>query len=130
MSCRFITGPKLLDTLIAALAMSFALLPAHVWSHAYPATSTPADGATVKEAREVRIQFTEGVELEFSRIDVKNSTGDLMNVGKVRRLAPDTLAVEVKPLPPGAYTVQWQVLSVDTHITEGLLRFTVGTGGK
>jgi methionine-rich copper-binding protein CopC len=130
MSCRFITDRRLLRAFVAAVATGFALFPASVRSHAYPAASVPADGATVKEAREVRIQFTEGVEIEFSRIDVKNSAGAPMNAGKVRRLAADTLAVDVKPLPPGAYTVQWQVLSVDTHITEGLLRFTVRPGGK
>jgi methionine-rich copper-binding protein CopC len=119
-----------------SIVLSFLFLaaagwrPQTAWGHAYPALTVPVDGATVKEVREVRIQFTEGVELEFSRIDVKNSAGALMNAGRVRRLAPDTLAVELKPLLPGSYTIQWQVLSVDTHITEGLLRFSVGPGGK
>jgi methionine-rich copper-binding protein CopC len=39
------------------------------WAHAYPAVSIPNNGATVKEPpREVRIQFTEGVEIAFSQI--------------------------------------------------------------
>jgi methionine-rich copper-binding protein CopC len=28
-------------------------------------------------------------------------------------------------LEPGSYTIEWQVLSVDTHITQGVLRFTI-----
>jgi methionine-rich copper-binding protein CopC len=76
------------------------------------------------------IRFTEGVELEFSRIEVKGAKGEVVSQGKVRRLASDALAVDLKLLAPGAYIVEWQVLSVDTHVTEGLLRFTVSSGGK
>jgi methionine-rich copper-binding protein CopC len=99
-------------------------------AHAYPAVSLPGDRAILREApREVRIQFTEGVEIEFSRIVVKNSSGESVGQGNLRRLADDTLAVDLKPLRPGTYTIEWQVLSIDTHITDGVLRFTV-SGGK
>jgi len=61
---------------------------------------------------------------------VKSSAGELVSQGKVRRLAEDTLAIDLKPLRPGSYTVEWMVLSVDTHITEGVLRLTVATKEK
>lgn len=101
------------------------------WAHAYPAVSIPNNGATVKEPpREVQIQFTEGVEIAFSQITVKGPNGEVVSQGKLRQLADDTLAIDLKPLNPGNYTVEWQVLSVDTHVTEGLLRFTMGAAGK
>jgi copper resistance protein C len=101
------------------------------WAHAYPAVPTPNNGATVKESpREVRIQFTEGVEIAFSQITVKASNGEVVSQGKLRQLADDTLAIDLKPLSPGNYTIEWQALSVDTHVTEGLLRFTIGVAGK
>jgi copper resistance protein C len=101
------------------------------WAHAYPAVSIPNHGATVKDApREVRIQFTEGVEIAFSQITVKGANGEVVSQGKLRQLANDTLAIDLKPLNPGNYTVEWQVLSVDTHLTEGLLQFTIGAAGK
>jgi methionine-rich copper-binding protein CopC len=101
------------------------------WAHAYPAVSIPNNGATVKEPpREVRIQFTEGVEIAFSRITVKGANGEVVSQGKLRQLGEDTLAIDLKTLGPGNYTVEWQVLSVDTHVTEGLLRFAVGAAGK
>jgi copper resistance protein C len=120
------------------IVLSSALLVAslHVtgglaWAHAYPAVSIPNNGATVKEPpREVRIQFTEGIEIAFSQITVKGANGEVVSQGKLRQLADDTLAVDVKTLSPGNYTVEWQVLSVDTHVTEGLLRFTIGAAGK
>ena len=111
--------------------LAFGLKPETGWAHAYPVSSVPQDGATVSSPpREIVIRFTEGVEIEFSRIDVKNSGGELVSLGKVRQPAPDTLATELKPLSPGVYTIDWQVLSVDTHVTEGRLRFTVGPGSK
>jgi methionine-rich copper-binding protein CopC len=95
-------------------------------AHAYPASASPAEGSTVTEPpQEIRIQFTEGVELEFSRIDVKNAAGERFTQGKLRKIASDTLAIDMKPLSAGSYTIEWQVLSVDTHVTEGLLHFIV-----
>lgn len=122
---KFLTGCNLL--LLALVCGK----PPIAWAHAYLASALPADGSTVTQApREIRIQFTEGVELEFSRIDVKSSNGEKVSQGKLRKVAEDTLAVELKPLPAGNYSIEWQVLSVDTHITEGVLRFTVKTTGK
>lgn len=122
---RFFVGVSFLAALFAPLG------PEPAWAHAYPASSTPPDGATVGlPPREIIIRFTEGVELEFSRIEVKNGKGEVVSSGKVRQLAPETLSTELKPLSAGVYTIDWQVLSVDTHVTEGRLRFTVGSGSK
>jgi len=126
MSSKFSTG---LSLLVLALISHDA--GTRVWAHAYPAISLPADGATLKEPpREVRIQFTEGLELAFSQIVVKGPNAEIVSQGKLRKLAEDTAAIDLKPLRPGNYVVEWQALSVDTHITEGVLRFTVSAGGK
>ena len=99
------------------------------WAHTYPKVSSPENGGVVKEPpKEVRIQFTEGLELAFSRITVKGPAGEIVSQGKMRQPAQDTLSVDLKPLAAGNYVIEWQVLSVDTHITEGVLRFTVGAG--
>ncbi len=99
----------------------------HAWAHAYPAVSVPNNGATVREPpRELRIQFTEEVEIAFSQITVKAASGEVVSQGKLRQLASDTLAIDLKPLSAGTYSVEWLVLSVDTHVTDGVLRFTVG----
>ncbi len=100
-------------------------------AHAYPTVCSPADGASLKEPpREVRIQFTEGLELAFSQITVKGPSGEIVSQGKLRQPAQDTLTVDLKTLSPGNYVVEWQVLSVDTHITEGVLRFSLAPKGK
>jgi methionine-rich copper-binding protein CopC len=122
---RFLTVPSLIWALVLCLT------PAWARAHAYPDLVSPPDGATLAQApREVRIQFTEGVELEFSRIDVKTATGQSVTKGKIRRVAADILAIDLLPLVPGSYAIEWRVLSVDTHITQGVLRFTVNPSGQ
>jgi hypothetical protein len=119
---------------LIVLSSAFPLLALLVdpgWPHAYPAVSLPNHGATVREApRELRIQFTEAVELAFSQIVVKAASGEIVSQGKLRHLASDTLAIDLKPLAAGNYTVEWQALSVDTHVTDGVLRFTVAAPVK
>ena len=126
MSSRFSIALRVLFGLIA---IGTTAPPA--WAHAYPTVSVPNNGATLKESpREVRIQFTEGIEIAFSAITVTGPNKEVVSQGKLRKLADDTLAIDVKALQPGNYTVEWQVLSVDTHVTDGVLRFNVAPGGK
>jgi copper resistance protein C len=125
MSSKFLIG------LSASVLLSLHGTAAGAWAHAYPAVTVPTNGATIKEPpREVRIQFTEGIELVFSAITVKGPNGEIVSQGKLRKLADDTVAIDLKPLRPGNYSVEWQVLSVDTHITDGVLRFTISETGK
>ena len=119
-------------SIVLRCALLLLALPARqALGHAYPAVSIPNNGATVKEPpRELRIQFTEAVEVAFSQITVKGSNGEIVSQGKLRQLANDMLAIDLKSLSAGSYSVEWQVLSVDTHVTDGVLRFTVGAPAK
>ena len=60
-------------------------------------------------------------------IEVVNSSGALMNIGKASVDGADRrlLRVPVKAMPAGIYTVRWHVLSVDTHTTDGNFTFHV-----
>ncbi len=66
MSFRFLIGLSLLGLCLLSSGSNEI-----AWAHAYPASVVPAEGSSVSDPpREVRIQFTEGVELEFSKINV------------------------------------------------------------
>ena len=110
------------------------LAPDPASAHAYVDTSAPADRSTLPQApKEARIRFTETVELAFSTITVRAGSGKTVSTGVVRQPGPNTLTVDLEPLEPGTYLIEWRVLSVDTHITDGVLRFTIaprrtGTG--
>ena len=124
-----------IPSLFWLLCFSATLLaPDPASAHAYVDMSTPADRSTLPQApTEVRLRFTETVELAFSRITVKSSSGRTVIKGALRQPAPNTLTIDLEPLEPGTYRIEWRVLSVDTHITEGVLRFAIaprrtGTG--
>ena len=111
------------------LAAGLALWAGHASAHAFLKSATPAAGSTVSPGpTEVIIDFTEGVEPLFSTIIVQNASGARLDTGKAHTVGNDTrLAVNVKPLPPGSYTVIWHAVSVNTHKTKGKFIFTVGS---
>jgi len=97
-------------------------------AHAFLDHADPRVGSTVKSPRIVSLWFTQDLESAFSSIEVLNSAGASMNVGRASVDPRDRkqLRVAVKALPAGTYTVKWRVLSVDTHTTEGNFTFHVG----
>jgi methionine-rich copper-binding protein CopC len=112
----------------APLVAALAVASAPALAHAFLKNSTPSVGSTVAQAPpQVVIVFTEGVEPLFSTIAVQNASGGDVTDGKPH-LAGDAmhLAVPLKPLQAGSYTVVWHATSVDTHKTEGKFTFTVG----
>jgi methionine-rich copper-binding protein CopC len=110
-----------------AIASSLALSAAPAGAHAFLKTATPAVGSTVSPApAKVVIDFTEGVEPRFSTIVVQNAQGAQVESGKPYLDGGEThLAVALKPLPPGVYTVVWHATATDTHKTTGKFTFTV-----
>ena len=109
----------------AALALA---TPAH--AHSYLQSSDPSGGSTAeKPPAEVTITFTEDLEPKFSQITVRDGGGRVVSSGPAHPVGNSTtvLAVPVKPLKPGSYTVVWHVTSTDTHKTHGSFTFDVTT---
>ena len=113
----------------AALVVGLALVSAHASAHAFLKTASPAVGSTVSQApTQVVIDFTEGVEPAFSTIVVQDAQGAQFASGKPHPDGGDThLAVALKPLPPGTYTVVWHATATDTHKTQGKFNFIVAS---
>lgn len=116
--------------MLAALAFAASLtatLPAS--AHAFLDHASPAVGSSVPAApAAVTLWFTQDLEPAFSSVTVTNPAGQRVDLGSARVPPgqPAELQVGLKPLPPGTYTVNWHVISVDTHPTEGSFTFTVG----
>jgi methionine-rich copper-binding protein CopC len=112
--------------IIAALAVACAATSA--FAHAQLEKSTPSVGGTVASASEVRLEFSEGVEPRFSGASLTAAGGAAVPLGAARVEAghQNVLIVPIaEPLPPGAYSVHWHAVSVDTHHTQGDFDFTV-----
>ncbi len=108
-------------TAILGCAASTAAL-----AHAFLDHAEPRVGSTVAAApREVVLSYTQNLEAAFSSVEVSDANGARVDQGKPR-ISGSTMRVSVKSLPPGTYRVRWQVLSVDTHTTEGSFNFHVG----
>ena len=110
------------------VSLAFALAATQAFAHAQLEKATPAVGGTVASASEIRLQFSEGVEPRFSGLTLTAAGGASVPLGTAKTEAGNQAVLIVpiaKPLPPGAYTVHWHAVSVDTHHTQGTFEFTV-----
>jgi methionine-rich copper-binding protein CopC len=113
--------------LAAALAAPLAAPPA--FAHAFLDHGVPGVGMTVSgPVRELRLYYTQGVVTAFSAVSVTSSAGGSIPTSRPVNDPSDQQTVIVhlgRALGPGNYTVNWRVLSVDTHTTTGTFHFTV-----
>jgi copper resistance protein C len=111
---------------LSTIALFLLLFAGVVQAHAIVLSATPAPKAEIQGPDvPVKLRFN-------SRVDTKRSTMILVTPdGEQRALvitqsAPeDSLVSEAKGLKAGAYTLRWQVLASDGHITRGEVVFTV-----
>ena len=95
-------------------------------AHAFLDHAEPRVGNTVATApREVTLWFTQKLEPAFSSITVTNSAGQRVDTGKTR-VSGNQMSVSLRSGGAGTYRVNWHVLSVDTHRTDGNFTFRVG----
>ena len=95
-------------------------------AHAFLDHAQPRVGNKVAEPpREVTLWFTQKLEPAFSTITVTNAVGDRVDTGKTR-VNGTQMSVTLRPGGTGTYHVNWRVLSVDTHTTDGNFTFKVG----
>jgi methionine-rich copper-binding protein CopC len=95
-------------------------------AHALLDHAEPRVGNAVATApREVTLWFTQKLEPAFSSITVTNSAGQRVDAGKTR-VSGNQMSVSLRSGGAGTYRVNWRVLSVDTHRTDGSFTFRVG----
>ena len=111
---------------IPAAAILLAVMPSTgAQAHAFLDHAEPRVGSTVPTApRELALFYTQNLEPAFSSVEVSDANGARVDLGKPT-ISASTMRVGLKPLPPGTYRVRWQVLSVDTHTTQGSFTFHV-----
>jgi methionine-rich copper-binding protein CopC len=113
--------------LIAICALMLGIASAD--AHAMLDHASPAVGSTVAHApASLSLFFTEPLEAAFSGVSVRNAAGQRVDAGRAHLARGNKVELQVplKPLPPGTYKVEWHVLSVDTHKSQGSFSFTVG----
>jgi methionine-rich copper-binding protein CopC len=116
--------PRIIRWILAATLLTLAASP-QALAHAVLIDSTPAPNGHVPPGP-LAIKFRYNSRIDAPRSKLSLSAPD----GTTTRLdshgeGPDLLEATVT-LTPGAYTLRWQVLAVDGHITRGNVPFTVG----
>jgi methionine-rich copper-binding protein CopC len=73
----------------------------------------------------VTLWFTEKLEPAFSSVTVTDAAGQRVDAGKAR-VSGSQMSVSLRAGGSGTYRVNWRVLSVDAHRTNGNFTFQVG----
>ncbi len=122
-AARPVHGRRRVLALAPALVLLLAPWPA--WAHAVLEHSTPAAGGQVPAGKVAfRLQYNSRVDAGRSRLALvkPDNSETLLPIGKDSTANVLTAAAT---LPAGAYTLRWQVLAVDGHVTHGEVKFTV-----
>jgi methionine-rich copper-binding protein CopC len=107
----------------------FAGAGATAFAHAHLIRATPAEGGTVKDTlAEVMLKFNERLEPAFSSAVIHDSAGKQVDKADAHVDKADRTIVRVSlpSLAPGVYTVEWRVMSSDSHKVNGNFTFRVG----
>jgi len=118
---------KTASTSVLAL-LAASLLATSVEAHPTLKSSIPPAEGTAAAPKEIRLNFSEGVIVKFSTVELKDQGGKKIATGKLATDPKDQKQLIVplqEPLPAGTYTVTWNVVSVDTHRVNGTYSFKV-----
>ena len=91
-------------------------------------TSVPAARAVLAHPpSRVELEFSERLEPAYSTLSLWNDQGERVdrNAAPVVAASGHRLVLAVPVLAPGRYTVRYRVLSVDGHVAEATVPFTV-----
>jgi methionine-rich copper-binding protein CopC len=114
---------------LALAAALLALAPgAPASGHAVLVAASPAARAVVAASpARVELTFSERLEPAYSSASVWSDRGARIDLRDAAVAADDRrrLTVSLPPLAAGRYTIRYRVLSVDGHVAEASLWFTV-----
>ncbi len=109
------------------LALAIALVAGRITEgHAILKESSPAANATVTGPEvAITLKYNSRVDAARSKVQLSHPDNTVTDLALEKQSSPDTLTSKATGLTPGAYKIQWQVLSPDGHITRGVVPFTV-----
>ncbi|HEY8293215.1 MAG TPA: copper resistance protein CopC, partial [Thermomicrobiales bacterium] len=108
------------------------LLAIPVSAHVALVAATPVPGSTIGQPpKTIRIRFDQVPDPKFNEITLLDTSGKSIAGGAATTEAGDPSVIEVTltaKLAPGLYTVAWQALANDGHLTKGNYSFTLAGG--
>ncbi len=120
-------------TIVALLITMVALIltPASIAAHAALAAATPVPDTIIGQPPKlVRVQLDQSADPALSQITLIDTSGRTVAGGSAQLASSDPTIMEVslRPLSPGLYTVAWQTIAADGHLSKGNYSFTLSAG--
>jgi methionine-rich copper-binding protein CopC len=111
------------------LAASLVCLGAAARAHPLPKSADPKPNSVLTTSpTEIRIGFSEGLELAFTGLEIDDAGGKIVATGDAA-LDPNDTKMLIVPLRAklarGTYTVKWHAVGLDTHRVSGHYSFQV-----
>jgi methionine-rich copper-binding protein CopC len=113
---------------VAAVAALGFVFTSSAFAHAKLESSLPQANAVVSPApTQVRLQFSDPLELPFSKVKLVDDRGVVVEPLKLTAdgANPKALVATVPALHSGAYRVQWSTVTRDGHKVKGEFAFRV-----
>lgn len=112
----------------ALVFLASTVISPSVLAHAHLEQQSPAADSQVASPQVLTLNFSEGIEPGFSGVVVTDAQKQVIKTGTATRDEKNKAQLTVplkQTLAPGAYQVDWHVVSVDGHKTKGSYRFSV-----
>jgi methionine-rich copper-binding protein CopC len=92
-------------------------------AHTHLKSAAPAEGSTVKAPEQITLTFSEAARV--TALSIQKEGEAEQKLAPLPTAAADHVTVAAPKLAPGKYTVNWRVVSDDSHVMSGKVHFTV-----
>ena len=118
---------RMLSRIAPAIALVTCLLvPQLAMAHALLVDSTPKENETVHgSSLHVDLKFNSRVDGSRSTVQLAAPDGSVKSLDLSTQTQPDEIDTHADGLSKGSYTLRWQALASDGHITRGQIPFQV-----
>ena len=111
---------------LSVAVAAVALAPDIAHAHAIVVAAQPAMNSVVPAGElEIKLDFNSRIDQKRSRLSLQRPDGTEVAVAPTAGGAAETLAGRAQVAGEGRWTLRWQVLSLDGHITRGEVSFSV-----
>lgn len=125
LAAALVTVPALLAMRSSAIA---APAPTVARFHLALSKSEPAANDTVAPPTELKLWFTETVQMASTSVQVSDAAKKVVTSGalSIAQVPKAPVVVKLPPaLKPGKYTVDWKTMADDGHPTKGTFDFVI-----
>ena len=114
--CKLVSSTLVILTVFAKMVLAHAVLV-----EAVPSARASIAGPEVK----IRLRFNSRIDAARSTLKLVLPDGKVLSLPIGQQPSPDSITAKSEGMVSGSYTLRWQVLSQDGHITRGEVPFEV-----